>query len=286
MKLFDGHIHAGVHTKTSEIISFLDRIGGDYGLVLAADHGKWDLDNPQAYCSDEAVIRLVNEGGGRLYGLSSVSPYSEGGAGQKAERAFAKGLKGLKIYPHGGFFPNDRRLYDAYELAQSKGYPVFIHTGMKAQRTQRMIYNNPVYIDDIAVDFPHLKIVIMHAGYPWIEETLVLSHLNENVMVDLTFLDVLSYTYGRDLLSEVTKRFCKVLGSEKVIWGSEGEYLGLDAFRDDGIVRVQNCLAEIRGFNFISEKDKENILYQNAFNLLEKSTGKPVGRGSNECIQY
>ena len=149
-----------------------------------------------------------------------------------------------------------------------------------------MIYNNPVYIDDIAVDFPHLKIVIMHAGYPWIEETLVLSHLNENVMVDLTFLDVLSYTYGRDLLSEVTKRFCKVLGSEKIIWGSEGEYLGLDAFRDDGIVRVQNCLAEIRGFNFISEKDKENILYQNVFNLLEKSTEKPVGRGSNECIQY
>ena len=73
MKLFDGHIHAGVHTKTSEIISFLDRIGGDYGLVLAADHGKWDLDNPQAYCSDEAVIRLVNEGGGRLYGLFVTS---------------------------------------------------------------------------------------------------------------------------------------------------------------------------------------------------------------------
>ena len=268
MKLFDGHIHAGNNTQAGEIISFLDRIGGDYGLVLAADHGKWDDDNPDAVCSDEAVIRLVNEGGGRLYGLSSVSPYSEGGAGRKAEKAFAKGLKGLKIYPHGGFFPNDKHLYEAYELAQSKGYPVFIHTGMKAQRSQRMIYNNPIYIDDIAVDFPKLKIVIMHAAYPWTEEALVLSHLNKNVMVDLTFLDVLSYTYGRDLLAEVTKRFCKVLGSEKIIWGSEGEYLGLDAFRDDGISRVKNCLAEIMDFDFISQRDKENILYNNTLNLL------------------
>ena len=268
LKLFDAHVHAGEQTPAGEITDFLDRIGADYGLVLAADHGKWDDDNPQAACSDEAVARIVAESGGRLYGLSSVSPFSRDGAGQKAEKGFDMGLRGLKIYPHGGFYPNDRRLYEAYELAQSRNLPVLIHTGIKAQRSQRMIYNDPVYVDDIAVDFPKLKIIIMHAGYPWTEETLVLSHMNENVFVDLTFLDVLSYTFDMDLLSQVTKRFSSVLGAGKIIWGSEGEYLGLDAYRDEGLGRVQKCLSRIRGFDFLTDSDRDKILYQNIYDLL------------------
>ncbi len=268
MKVFDAHIHAGENTPAKEITDFLDRIGAEKGIVLAADHGLWDQDHREAYCSDEAVARIVNDGDRRLFGFSSVSPYSAGGAGNKAEKGFSLGLKGLKIYPHGGFYPNDRRLYDAYALAQERGFPVFIHTGIKAQRSQRMIYNNPITIDEIAVDFPHLPIVIMHAGYPWVEETLNLAHLNENVMVDLTFLDVLSYTYQRPLLEEVTRRFVKVLGAEKMIWGSEGETLGLDAFEDEGIARVQKCLEAIMSFDFLSEEEKEKILYDNTLRLV------------------
>lgn len=268
MKHFDAHIHAGNNTTAEEITGFLDRTGAAFGLVLAADHGPWDISHPEASCSDMAVARIVREAGGRLYGLSSVSPTSEGGAGAKAEKGFEMGLKGLKIYPHGGFYPNDRALYEAYELAQSRDLPVLIHTGIKAQRTQRMIYNNPLYIDDIAVDFPRLKIIIMHAGYPWTEEALILSHLNENVMLDLTFLDVLSYTYDRPLMRDVVKRAVKVLGSEKIIWGSEGEYLGLDAFADEGINRVFKCLEELYSYDFLSERDKENILYNNIRRIL------------------
>lgn len=269
MRIFDGHIHAGAGTKTPDIIRFLDETGAEYGLILAADHGKWDEDNPQAVCSNETAGRIVREGGGRLYGLASVSPESPENVAKKTENAFEMGLKGLKIYPHGGFYPNDRSLYPAYEQARDRGYPVFIHTGIKAQRSQRMKYNDPIYIDDIAVDFPGLKIVIMHAGYPWTEETLILSHLNENVMIDLTFLDVLSYTYGKDLLAEVCERACKVLGSEKIIWGSEGELLGLEAFRDEGITRVKKCLTEIGSFSFLTGRDKENILYKNLRNMFE-----------------
>lgn len=268
MKHFDAHIHAGNRTTAGEIIGFLDRTGAAFGLVLAADHGSWDAGRPEFCCSDEAVARIVRESGGRLYGLSSVSPGSEGGAGAKAERGFEMGLRGLKIYPHGGFYPNDRALYEAYELAQSKGLPVLIHSGIKAQRTQRMKYNDPLYIDDIAVDFPRLKIIIMHAGYPWVEEALILSHLNENVLLDLTFLDVLSCTYDRPLMREVTKRAVKVLGSEKIIWGSEGEHLGLEAFSDEGLTRVLKCLEQLHSYDFLSERDRENILCHNIFRLL------------------
>lgn len=268
MKIFDAHIHAGENTSASEITSFLDKIGAEKGLVLAADHGLWDQSHPDAYCSDEAVARIVKDSGQRLCGLSSVSPFSEGGAAAKADKGFALGLRGLKIYPHGGFFPNDERLYEAYALAQERDLPVLIHTGMKAQRTQRMIYNNPISIDEIAVAFPHLKIVIMHAGYPWVEECLVLSHLNENVMVDLTFLDVLSYTYQKPLLHDITQRFVKVLGAEKIIWGSEGETLGLEAFADEGLLRVKKCLSEFLSYDFLSEADKEKILYHNISRLI------------------
>ena len=127
-----------------------------------------------------------------------------------------------------------------------------------------MKYNRPLYIDEIAVDFPRLKIIIIHAGYPWVKEALILSKLNDNVWIDLTFLDVLEDTFEDDLLQNTITACMRTVGADKLVWGSEGWSLGLPRFRDEGILRVQKCIRKIQNNSFLSDGEKEKILYRNA----------------------
>ena len=108
----------------------------------------------------------------------------------------------------------------------------------------------------------------MHAGYPWVEEALLVAKMNENVIIDLTFLDVLEYTFAPGLTEFVLRRCMHSLGDQKLVWGSEGERLGLSAFEDKGADRVKEYLNRIKGMDFISAGSLDRILYENAARLL------------------
>ncbi|HHU80341.1 MAG TPA: amidohydrolase family protein [Acholeplasmataceae bacterium] len=168
-----------------------------------------------------------------------------------------------------GFYPNDKRLYEVYSLASQKGVPVFIHSGIKALEWQRMVFNNPIIIDDIATSFPDLRIIIMHAGYPWTKEAFTVARLNKNVFLDITFLDVIDYTFEEGILEYIVKKASKILGASKIIWGSEGKYLKLNMYMDEGIVRIKKNLEEIITYKFLSSKEKEMVLFDNFNNLFE-----------------
>lgn len=267
MKIFDMHIHVGNDTRAEDVIAFLNSAGIDKAAILGVDHGHAGvLRKTKVY--DDSLLRIVSESCGRIVGISAISAETEGDKAAIFEKALDRGLLGLKLYPHSGFYPDDERLNEVYEIASERNAPVLIHTGIKAQIYQRMIFNNPTRVDEVATRFPNLKIIIMHAGYPWLNEALCVSRLNPNVYIDLTFLDVLEYTFEEGLLESVVKRFSRVLGAEKIVWGSEGEHLDLPAYRDDGIDRVKKCIEKILGFNFLKETEKENILYNNAARLL------------------
>lgn len=267
-RIFDFHIHAANDTPTADILSFLDSIGAEKGAVLGTDHGAMGV-TYGTQVLNRSVARMAAESQGRLVGIASVHPETSPSPAEELEKALDMGLKGLKIYPHSGFYPNTKALYETYELAQDRGIPVLCHTGIKAHRVQRMIYNDPLYLDDVAVDFPRLKLVIMHAGYPWVKNALILSKLNENVWIDFTFLDVLEYTFQEGLLESTVRQFTRVLGTDRLIWGSEGWDLGLPAFEDEGLERVQKCIRKLLSLPFLSDDEKEKILYGNACRLLQ-----------------
>lgn len=273
MRIFDFHIHVGEDTGAAEVCSFLDRMGMDQGALLATDHGpmggEWGTN-----VSNASVARIAAESNGRLHGIASVFPSDRDAAAREFEAALKMGLKGLKLYPHSGFYPDDKRLDDVYDLARQYDVPVLVHTGIKALAAHRMRFNNPLALDEVAVRFPGLKLVIMHAGYPWLREALVVARLNENIWMDMTFLDVLEYSFEEGLLMRVLKRSLKVLGSHRIVWGSEGEWLGLDCYEDEGPLRVEKMLNQIMGFSFLSAEEKQRILFDNTAALLKIDTGK------------
>ncbi len=80
-------------------------------------------------------------------------------------------------------------LYPLYAVAEKLEIPILFHTGSSVFKNSRIKYGNPIFYDDVAVDFPNLKIVMAHGGRgPWYDEAFVMARLHQNVYIDATGL--------------------------------------------------------------------------------------------------
>ena len=285
--IIDFHVHienknASEKYSADDIVDAMENSDIDISVILGNDQADagykqpW-VDSPimtaAVNCSDEEVAFYCNQHPDRLMGFTSIHP-DRYQPHKKVERAIKEfGMKGVKIYPHSGFYPNDPRLNGVYQKCIDYDIPAMIHTGIKALQWQSLKYNNPLYVDDVATNFPDLKIVMCHGGYPWVEEFIVVAYSNSNIWVDLTFLDDIEKIFKVNMLAENTiKRLNDLIGSERLIWGSEGPYMDLPLFGSHGpeyYAKSQDLL--VRRFDFLSEIDKNNILGENARKLLKLS---------------
>ena len=93
-------------------------------------------------------------------------------------------MKGLKLLPPTGFYPNDKEVYPLYAKAEELGVPVLVHTGPETIPLYSK-YSQPIYLDEVCNYFPDLKIIAAHAGYCWMEELIVLASNKTNLYIDL-----------------------------------------------------------------------------------------------------
>jgi predicted TIM-barrel fold metal-dependent hydrolase len=227
--------------------------------------------NVDVNLDDEIVASYCKQYPDRLIGFTSIHPdrYQPHRKLERAVREF--GMKGVKLYPHSGFYPNDERLNLVFQKCIEFDIPVMVHTGIKAVSWQSLKFNRPMYVDDLATNFPELKIIMCHGGYPWEEEFIVVAYSNPNVWVDITFLDYIEKIYKKPGLVENTiSRLIDLIGPKRILWGSEGPYMNLPLFGSHGpeyYAYSQNFL--VKRFNFLSEEDKKNILGENARKLLK-----------------
>jgi predicted TIM-barrel fold metal-dependent hydrolase len=105
-----------------------------------------------------------------------------------------KGAKGFKFHPNlQAFFPNDRLAYPLYEVIEAAGLPALFHTGHSGMGSGlpggggiRLKYSNPMYVDDVAVDFPDMPIILAHPSFPWQDEALSVALHKPTVHIDLS----------------------------------------------------------------------------------------------------
>jgi predicted TIM-barrel fold metal-dependent hydrolase len=145
--------------------------------------------------SSEEIAELAAEHSDVLIPFGSVDP-GRGKAGVKmAERLISEyGVRGFKFHPSDqAFFPNDPIAYPLYELIQGHGLPALFHSGQtgvgSGQRAGggiRLKYSNPMHLDDVAVDFPDMPIVIAHPSFPWQDEALAVAGHKPQVYIDLS----------------------------------------------------------------------------------------------------
>lgn len=129
----------------------------------------------------------------RLISCGSFHPRHSANAMADIDEIVRLGLRLIKIHPpHQLFYPNDylqglKELELLYRAAQSNGIPVMFHTGTSIFPGARNKFGDPIYIDDVAVDFPQLKIILAHGGRPlWMDTAFFLVRRHPNVYLDIS----------------------------------------------------------------------------------------------------
>ncbi|MDD5729239.1 MAG: amidohydrolase family protein [Victivallales bacterium] len=272
--IIDAHTHVerksgGAFYTPQEFVKAMDAGNIDISIVFGNDQDKMGKQLGTEF-TDAEIAAFCAKFPHRLRGISSVHP-DHRNPKDKIRRAVEKfNLHGVKLYPHSGFYVNDRRLYPVYEYCENARIPVVIHTGIKAVRPQYMKYNSPIHADDVATDFPNLDIIMCHGGYPWTEEFLAVLGTNPNIHADISFLDYIERKFINPGLTENTmRRLVCLAGAERLLWGSEGPFMNLPLYGSHGpenYKRSQDFL--VRRFDFLNAEDKKNILGENAGRLF------------------
>jgi uncharacterized protein len=138
----------------------------------------------------DAVIEWCAQAPDVLMPFASVDPNTDEDPARLLESYIARGVRGLKLYPSYQFFyPNERRVYPIYEICQGAGIPLLLHIGSSVIPGTRLKYCDPIYLDDVAVDFPGLSIVMAHGGRGfWYDACAFLAAHMPNMYIDVTGL--------------------------------------------------------------------------------------------------
>jgi predicted TIM-barrel fold metal-dependent hydrolase len=129
----------------------------------------------------------------RLLSCGSVDPRQTSTVQAEMDQIVRLGIRLIKIHPpHQLLYPNDylnglKGLEIIYRTAEANSIPVMIHTGTSIFPGARNKYGDPIYVDDVAVDFPNLRILIAHGGRPlWMDTAFFLVRRHKNVYLDLS----------------------------------------------------------------------------------------------------
>jgi len=158
-----------------------------------------------------------------LIPFASIDP-AKGRAGARAFRRLITehGVRGIKFHPSvQDFAPNDRSAYPLLEVAQEFGLPALFHTGQTGIGAGlpggggiRLELSNPMLLDHVAVDFPHLTIIMAHPSFPWQDEALAVATHKPNVFIDLS-------GWSPKYFPPQLVRYANSLLQDKVLFGSD-----------------------------------------------------------------
>jgi len=173
--------------------------------------------------SNDRVVEFAARHRDILIAFASIDPTRGAEAVAEAKRLVGgRVIRGLKLHPPlQQFFPNDRLAYPLYEVFAEAGLPVLFHTGHSGIGTGmpggggvRLKYGNPMHIDDVAVDFPELKIILAHPSFPWQDEAISVCLHKPTVYIDLS-------GWSPKYFPPILIQYANTLLKHKMLFGSD-----------------------------------------------------------------
>lgn len=244
-----------------DIVKMFDSAKIDYVCIQNSDEETVTGVKP---VPNDYVANVVKEYPDKFIGFACADPLKGNAALHELERAITKlGLSGLTIVPfRNRLYADDERFYPFYAKCVDLGIPVWIHTPNNWSPEHLMDYGNPRRIDHIAVDFPDLRIIAGHGGWPWVLEMVVVAWRHSNVYID-TSAHRPAYFARPGSGWEPLLHFGNTTIKDKVVFGSEWLLLG---------VQISDIVEEIRQLP-LKEEVKQMWLHDNAAKLLNLKAG-------------
>ena len=206
---------------------------------------------------NEWMMKYASSDSSRLIPFGSIHPAFTRDAGGETDRVLDMGARALKVHPpHQLFRANAYQqelpgLAEVYRRAQAAGVPVTIHTGTSVFPGARSRLGDPMDVDDVAVDFPDLKILLAHGGRPlWMEAAFFVVRRHPNVCLEVSGIPPARLLEYFPRLEEI---------ADKTIWGTDWPSPGVKSMRQNVEQFQQLPLADA---------SRQKILYENALRVF------------------
>ena len=247
----------GALTKSSleEVLQEMDEAGFEY--VIMSDIKMWSyrrhfkliMGDPADGWGIETVKKMVDESDGRIVGGVGYNPFRIKESLEEVERAVKDyGFKYVWIHPITfGISFNDKKLYPLYIKCIELDIPCCMQVGHSAEPLPSWM-GHPMNADEVAIDFPELKLVLTHTGWPWIHEWLSMMWRHPNV-----YGNIGAY-YPKDLDEDIIK-FMDGRLRHKIMWATNGF----------GMTRCKKEFLELP----IREETKRAVLWENAVKVFK-----------------
>ncbi|MFX0116333.1 MAG: amidohydrolase family protein [Candidatus Hodarchaeota archaeon] len=236
-------------TDSQGFWAYLSQQGVDMAVILAEDSPV--TTTAKQGTEINAFVAKMCENNPKMIPFCSVNPKTVARPARELQRLVEElSFRGLKLYPtYQLYFPNDQEIYPLYAKAEELGIPVMLHTGSSIFRGARLKYGDPLYLDDVAVDFPDLKILQVHSGRGfWYDRAFFLAKLHRNVYCEIAGLPpqkLLTYFPELEKLAD------------KFIFGSDWP----------GVPSIKKNIEAIEKLPLKADT-KQKILRQNALKIL------------------
>jgi len=192
----------------------------------------------------------------RLLSCGGLHPRHSPNIMADVEQILRLKIRMIKIHPpHQLLFPNDylhgvKELEIIYRAAEANGVPIMFHTGTSVFHGARNKYGDPIHLDDVAVDFPKLKILLAHGGRPlWMETAFFLLRRHPNVFLDISGIPPKTLLKYFPRLEEI---------AAKTLFGTD--------WPSPGVREIKNNLDDFRALP-LSEETKQQILSRTALGI-------------------
>lgn len=235
-------------------LGVMDDAGIDKSLLIAVRAGdirmKGSFEVPY-----EEVAKVCRQYPDRYYGLAGVDPYR--GMEQLADLEHAVkelGFVGAHLYPHWmELAPDHAKYYPIYAKCCELDIPIMMQVG------QNLVYSRerrlpsvakPITLDQVAIDFPDLKLIGIHIGVPWTSEMIAMAWKHDNVYIGTD-------AYAPKHWPAEFVHYMNTYGRDKVLFGT-----------DWPVIHPQRAMDEIAELGLRPES-RQRVMRDNALRVFK-----------------
>jgi len=246
MPIIDCHVHLNRYDKIESqakkitplenrlnaLLQSMDNNNVDYSIVISSY--RVDINRP----STSQIVNLVGKNENIRNRIGIVAGFTIDNHTDEDLNQYKTWLKdrliiGIKLYcGYEHYYPYDKRYQKVYDICMEYRVPVMIHTGDVYSSEAKLRYAHPLNVDDIAVDYPELRIVICHLGNPWITDCQEVLYKNLNVYSDISGLVVGAFRLPSvtRYVSQINDLLDYVGKPHRLIYGSDWPISKMDSY--------------------------------------------------------
>lgn len=225
------------------------------GITYSAIHNM-DEENVTGFAlPNDYVADILKKYPNQFIGFAGFNPHKGKKSLDEVERALKNlGFSAVVFRPYmHGLFADDRKYYPLYALCESLDVPIWIHTSVNWMMDRSIYYGHPRYLEQVLLDFPKLKIIAGHGGWPWVPDLVLMLWKYDNLYTD-TSAHRPKYIATPNTGWDMFMRFANSTIQDKIVFGSDWLSMGIP---------IKDILREIDEWP-LKDSVKEKFLWKNA----------------------